>query len=321
MALKFVPGAVNPFDAGAIASKASNWMLDVKESGQESEALVIKIRDDMEKVEETWEPGIQKDQMLSIMETQASQAHDIYLRTQAIRIAGMRIILSSMSTMITITYQNLQQSSLDEEDFGDIALYEQNLLALESRFVEVYADFLKDKGLSLSDEMSVDDIAEAIRYWPLTQWWEYETQVENPVLYWNIKECQDNWDISGRLGASMEPPTAPCKGPDYWYTWMLSNQLAVAHEAQYQAVEQYANALNFFFDSTMASLRDSLMSLAKEAGEVAGEAFGTLVSGAVEGAKRGLGDAGRTLLIGGALVGAGYLFFKYMLGRMPKAGA
>ena len=59
--------------------------------------------------------------------------------------------------------------------------------------------------------------------WDEQDWAKFDDMGSNPIYFWNIRECEENWSVHG---------VPPCEGPDYLMAMSLVNQVMEAWKNQ-----------------------------------------------------------------------------------------
>lgn len=136
--------------------------------------------------------------------------------------------------------------------------------------------------------------------WTEQEWEKIHTNLDGPLILWDVQECIANWKIPG---------INPCEGPDYFHTLSMINQIFVAKQNQIDIIEEFPiiSALDMMFFGGDFEEYDEELKKAEEALAAAEETVGDILK-TLAAILKGIRKAAETfakapvLLIAGGLV-------------------
>ena len=115
-------------------------------------------------------------------------------------------------------------------DIGEQGLvgFDNDLAQISARYKYLYRRFFEELAGETPDGYATAPTPDATG-WDEDDFAVLEERIINPILYWSLVECRDNWpdDLEG---------VPPCEGPDMLTAWSLTNQVSAGERHQNELI-------------------------------------------------------------------------------------
>ena len=115
-------------------------------------------------------------------------------------------------------------------DIGEQGLveFDNDLAQINARYKYVYRRFFEELAGEVPEGYASAPPPDATG-WDEADFAVLEERIINPILYWSLAECRDNWpdDLEG---------VPPCEGPDMLTAWSLANQVSAGERHQAELI-------------------------------------------------------------------------------------
>jgi hypothetical protein len=151
-----------------------------------------------------------------------------------------------------------------------LAGFDNDLAQIQARYAYVYRRYFEEMVGEVPEGAATAPTPDATN-WDEEDFALLEERIVNPLLFWSLTECRDNWPEE----LSSVPP---CEGPDLLTAWSLSNQVSAGEQHQLELLRNVFGFMQYKleefaeeFASDIAVIWDGLAEKAKEVFEAVKE--------------------------------------------------
>lgn len=157
------------------------------------------------------------------------------------------LIISMVGRVIGSVKRRRDSIRIGEEG---LAGFDNDLSQIQARYAYVYRRYFEEIAGEVPEGAATAPTPDASE-WDEEDFALLEERIVNPILYWSLTECRDNWPDE----LSSVPP---CEGPDLMTAWSLTNQVAAGTRHQIELLRNVFGFMHYKLEEFAEEFSDDI---------------------------------------------------------------
>lgn len=128
--------------------------------------------------------------------------------------------------------------------------FDNDLSQIQARYAYVYRRYFEELAGEVPEGAATAPTPDASE-WDEDDFALLEERIINPILYWSLVECRENWPDE----LSSVPP---CEGPDLMTAWSLSNQVSAGERHQVELIRNVFGFMHYKLEEFAEEFADDI---------------------------------------------------------------